>query len=42
MKKTNDDWLENLVENYKTPTTKTAPKKMLTEQQLKIIKDGNT
>jgi len=36
-----DSWLEQLVENYKIPTIdKTKKSKLLTDKQLKIIKDG--
>ena len=34
MKEENEKWLKNLVENYKIP----EPKKILTEEQLEIIR----
>jgi ribosomal protein S15P/S13E len=34
MKDSNEKWLQNLVENYKIP----EPKKILTEEQLEIIR----
>lgn len=40
MKKKPVDWLEKLVENYKLPIFNAKkPKKILTEEQLRIIKN---
>jgi hypothetical protein len=36
-----DQWMEDLVKKYKIPTEPATPK-ILTEQQIKIIKDGKT
>jgi hypothetical protein len=36
-----DQWMEDLVKKYKIPTEPSTPK-ILTEQQIKIIKDGKT
>lgn len=36
-----DQWMEDLVKKYRIPTeAETKPPKILTEQQIKIIKDG--
>lgn len=41
MKEKNEHWLEQLAENYKLPEDeKSDTKKMLTEEQLNIIKNS--
>jgi len=41
MSKSTKDWMDRLVEKYSVPTEKVEkPVKILTEQQIKIIKDG--
>jgi hypothetical protein len=36
-----DQWMEDLVKKYRIPAeTESKPPKILTEQQLKIIKNG--
>ena len=41
MSKSTKDWMDMLVEKYSIPTEKVEkPVKILTEQQIKIIKDG--
>ena len=41
MSKSTKDWMDRLVEKYSVPTKKVEkPTKILTEQQIKIIKDG--
>ena len=38
----NESWLEQLVKNYRIPNTELGNKPMLTEEQLRIIKNGDT
>tara|TARA_B100001564_G_scaffold124961_1_gene104306 strand:+ start:496 stop:627 length:132 start_codon:yes stop_codon:yes gene_type:complete len=41
MSKSTKDWMDRLVEKYSIPAEKVEkPVKILTEQQIKIIKDG--
>lgn len=42
MSKSTEKWMEKLVENYKLPSKEkeTKSKRILTEEQLKVIKDG--
>ncbi len=42
MSKSTSDWMDRLVEKYTIPTEKVEkPKKILTEEQIKIIKKDN-
>ena len=42
MSKSTSDWMDRLVEKYSIPTEKVEkPKKILTEEQIKIIKKDN-
>ena len=42
MSKSTEQWIEKLVESYKIPSKEKTQKtsRILTEEQLKIIKDG--
>ncbi len=41
MSKSTSDWMDRLVEKYSIPTEEVEkPKKILTEEQLKIIKEN--
>lgn len=40
MSKSTNDWMDRLVEKYSVPTeTVETPKRILTEEQIKIIKE---
>lgn len=41
MSKTQTDWMEKLVENYRVPVQKEKGKRILTNKQLEIIKKTN-
>ena len=42
MSKSTSDWMDRLVEKYTIPTEKVEkPKKILTQEQIKIIKKDN-
>lgn len=41
MSKSTSDWMDRLVEKYTIPTEKVEKPKILTEEQLKIIKKQN-
>jgi hypothetical protein len=38
MSKSTNDWMQRLVEKYRIPTKTEKAKRILTEQQIKIIK----
>ena len=38
----NESWLEQLVKNYRLPIMESGNKPMLTEEQRRIIKNGDT
>jgi|TARA_R110001592_G_scaffold119939_4_gene323597 hypothetical protein len=40
MSKTNEKWMEDLLDKYTIPNKEVVKPTILTEQQIKIIKDG--